>query len=337
MPVDMGDRRKHLEFLRKTAKDAIWSGDYERALTLYEDGLALSRSWKDRELEDLFTCNRATTLLEMDRQDFDLSRLKEIVLRNPSSYNGVLAAHTCAHAHEVRKEYGRALFYAKSALQKSRELGFHELTASSYNILGNLELHESQFDAAQELFQDALEHLERRGESDSVLAAQYMDNLGYCHIALERIPVGMPLVKRSVEIFEQQGARQALDYPSLDLCFAYLRNGELDDGRALGLPGAGPRQRVPPRGRGQELALPPGRDRGRDRARAGSGRALRSARELLPELPGAQELPPPDQPRRHDQPEGLMRRAGFPPRLARRRGPGDRAGARRSRSRNSRC
>ena len=31
----MGDRRKHLEFLRKTAKDAIWSGDYERALTLY--------------------------------------------------------------------------------------------------------------------------------------------------------------------------------------------------------------------------------------------------------------------------------------------------------------
>ena len=74
----MSERRKHLEFLRKTAKDAIWSGDYERALTLYEDGLALARSWKDRELEDLFTCNRATTLLEMDRQDFDLSGLKGI-------------------------------------------------------------------------------------------------------------------------------------------------------------------------------------------------------------------------------------------------------------------
>ena len=70
MPIDMGDRRKHLEFLRKTAKEAIWSGDYERALTLYEDGLALSRSWKDRELEDLFTCNRATTLLDVG-QDVD--------------------------------------------------------------------------------------------------------------------------------------------------------------------------------------------------------------------------------------------------------------------------
>ena len=45
MTDPMSDRRKHLEFLRKTAKDAIWSGDYERALTLYEDGLALARSW----------------------------------------------------------------------------------------------------------------------------------------------------------------------------------------------------------------------------------------------------------------------------------------------------
>ena len=68
----MRERRKHLEFLRETAREAIWSGDYERALTLYDDGLSLARSWKDRDLEDLFTCNHATTLLEMDRQDFDL-------------------------------------------------------------------------------------------------------------------------------------------------------------------------------------------------------------------------------------------------------------------------
>ena len=73
----MTERRKHLEFLRKTARDAIWAGDYDRALSLYEDGLGLARSWKDRDLEDLFTCNRATTLLEMDRQDFDLSRYRD--------------------------------------------------------------------------------------------------------------------------------------------------------------------------------------------------------------------------------------------------------------------
>ncbi len=230
----MSDRRKHLEFLRKTAKDAIWSGDYDRALTLYEDGLALARSWKDRDIEDLFTCNRATTLLEMDRQDFDLARLKEIVLRNPSSYNGVLAAHTCAHAHEVRKEYARAQVYAKSALQRSQELGFHELTASSFNMLGNLELHESQFDSALELYQEALGHLSARGEEESVLAAQYSDNLGYCHIALDRIPVGLPLVYRAVELFERHGARQALDYPCLDLCYAKLKTGNFEEAEQWG-------------------------------------------------------------------------------------------------------
>src|ERR1700681_778247 len=116
----MSDRRKHLEFLRKTAKDAIWAGDYERALTLYDDGLGLARGWKDRDLEDLFTCNRATTLLEMDRQDFDLSRLKQIMLRCPSSRTGVLAAHTSARAHELRGEPSRARFYAQAALEKSR-------------------------------------------------------------------------------------------------------------------------------------------------------------------------------------------------------------------------
>jgi tetratricopeptide (TPR) repeat protein len=154
-PEDMSDRRKHLEFLRKTAREAIWSGDYERALTLYEDGLALARSWKDRELEDLFTCNRATTLLEMDRQDFDLSRLKEIVLRSPRSSNAVLAGYAAAHAHEVRGEYGKASFYAQGALQKSRELGLEEWTAASLNLLANLELHESRFEQARGLFQEA--------------------------------------------------------------------------------------------------------------------------------------------------------------------------------------
>ena len=236
----MSDRRKHLEFLRKTAKDALWSGDYERALTLYDDGLGLARSWKDRDLEDLFTCNRATTLIEMDRQDFDLSRLKEIVLRNPSSFNGVLAAYVCANAHEARREYERAIFYAQMALQKSRELGLEELAAGSLNALANLDLHESRFEAARHLLEEALERLESRGEGLSREAAVYTDNLGYCHIALDRIELGLPLVHRSLSLLESLNARQAMDYPSLDLCFAELKRDRLDDAenwgvRALGL------------------------------------------------------------------------------------------------------
>ena len=234
-PEDMKDRRKHLEFLRKTAKDAIWSGDYERALTLYEDGLALARSWKDRELEDLFTCNRATTLLEMDRQDFDLTRLKEIVLRSPSSPNAVLAAYASAHAHEVRGEYAKAAFYAQGALQKSRELGLEEWVAASLNLLANLELHESRFEQARGLFQEALDRFESEGRAESSEAAVAADNLGYCHIALDNVPVGLPLVHRSLSVLQSLGSRQAMDYPCLDLCFASLKLERMDEAESWGV------------------------------------------------------------------------------------------------------
>ena len=221
----MSDRHKHLEFLRETAKDALWRGDYERALTLYEDGLVLARSWKDRELEELFTCNRATTLLEIDRLDFDLGRLKEIFLRSPTSHNGVLAAYVSSYAHEKRGEYERAVFYARTALQRSQEQGYDDLIAGSMNSLANLELHESRFESARELFAQALERLEVNGEGETHLANLYADNLGYCHIALDQVETGLPLVQRGLSGFERLGARQALDYPCLDLCFAYLKLG----------------------------------------------------------------------------------------------------------------
>ena len=236
----MTERRKHLQFLRETARDAIWAGDYDRALSLYEDGLALARSWKDRDLEDLFTCNRATTLLEMDRQDFDLSALKEILLRSPGSPNGVLAAYASAHAHEVRGENARAAFYAQTALQKSRDLGLEEWTAASMNLLANLELRESRFESAKGLFEEALERLESRGEGLSREGAVVSDNLGYCHIAMDRVEIGLPYVEKALSLLDSLGARQAMDYPSLDLCFAMLKLDRLDQGenwgiRALGL------------------------------------------------------------------------------------------------------
>ena len=231
----MSERRKHLEFLRKTAREAIWAGDYERALTLYDDGLALARSWKDRDLEDLFTCNSATTLIEMDRRDFDLSRLKEIVLRSPSSYNGALASYVAANAHEALGEYGRARFYAQTALTKSRDLGLEELTGTSLNLLANLELHESRFEAARDLFQEAVERLESEGENLSRHAAVATDNLGYCHIALDRMELGLPLVHRALSVLDSLGARQAMDYPTLDLCYAHVKMSRLDEAESWGI------------------------------------------------------------------------------------------------------
>ena len=53
------------------------------------------------------------------------------------------------------------------------------------NLLANLELHESRFESAKTLFEEALGRLEERGDGLSREGAVVSDNLGYCHIAMD--------------------------------------------------------------------------------------------------------------------------------------------------------
>jgi tetratricopeptide (TPR) repeat protein len=219
----MSHRRKHLEFLKKTAVSAARGGDFRRALELWEDGLGLARAWKDREYEDLFACNQATTLIEMSRFDFDLTSIKSIILRNPSSANGALATYVCALTHEARGEYERAASYARSSLHRARELAHSDLTAGSLNLLADLELKEGHFVEALPLFEESLARLRSSGEPEGTLAGIALDNIGYCHIALDRVELGAGFVSRALEVLEASGARHETDYPCLDLCFASLK------------------------------------------------------------------------------------------------------------------
>src|SRR4029453_409612 len=82
-------------------------------------------------------------------------------------------------------------------------------------------------------------------------------------------------------------------------------------GRRLGHPVARPREGVRPQRRREERALPAGRNLQRARPRRRRRGALRSAVDVLSELPGAEELSPPDQPDGDDQPEGMMKRGGL--------------------------
>ncbi|HKD18749.1 MAG TPA: tetratricopeptide repeat protein, partial [Thermoanaerobaculia bacterium] len=113
--------------------------------------------------------------------------------------------------------------------------GLEEWTAASLNLLANLELHESRFEQARGLFQEAVDRFESDGRGESSEAAVAADNLGYCHIALDDVPVGLPLVQRSLRLLETLGSRQAMDYPCLDLCFASLKLERMDDAETWGV------------------------------------------------------------------------------------------------------
>jgi tetratricopeptide (TPR) repeat protein len=235
----MSDRRKHLEFLRSTAREAVWAGDFDRALLVLEDGLALARGWKCRESADIFFCNRVATLLELGRMDYDLSSLKEILLRHPSGQLGAFAAYTAGRAHELKREFPRARHYAQMALARS-EGEWDYMRGSALNLLGNLAVTESDFDGALPLYQEAISVFRACGSEPSRESALAEDNIGYIYIARDEVSIGVPMVDRALNQLEHLGARQATAYPCLDLCLGHLKAERFHDAeqwgvRALGL------------------------------------------------------------------------------------------------------
>lgn len=230
----MSDRAKHLEFLRHTAREAVWSGDFDRAVVLLEEGLALARQWKSRENEDIFLCNRIATLLELGRNDFDLSALKEVLLRHPYGPLGAFAAYTAGRAHELRKEHAKARTYAQMAIQRCEDSRDY-LRGVSLNLLGNLSVSESQFDAALPLYREAMAIYQDCGRETGREMALTEDNIGYIHIARDEVSVGVPMVDRALSQLETLGARQATAYPCLDLCLGHLKLESFDEAEHWGI------------------------------------------------------------------------------------------------------
>ena len=230
----MSDRSKHLEFLRRTAREAVWRGDGERALLLLEEGLGLARAWKLRETEDLFLCNRIATLVEMERNDFDLAALKEVVLRHPEGRLGAFAAYTAACAHEQRREYGKARTYAQMAIGRSDGVNDY-LKGVSLNLLGSLDLSESRFDSAMPLFREAIEIYSDCNQDTTRETAVAEDNLGYGYIACDEVDVGLPIVERALSQFDAMGARAFTTFPNLDLCLGHLKLEHYDEAERWGI------------------------------------------------------------------------------------------------------
>ncbi len=218
----MSERSKHLEFLRKTAREAVWQGDCDRALLLLEEGLALSRAWKQKESEDIFLCNRIATLVEMERNDFDLSALKEVMLRHPCGKLGAFAAYTAACAHELRKEFSKARTYAQMAISRCEDPA-NFLCGVSFSLLGDLSLSESDLDGAMPFCTEAISILQECGQDASRDMAVAEDNIGYIHILRDEMSVGLPMVERALSQFEALGARARMAYPYLDLCLGHLK------------------------------------------------------------------------------------------------------------------
>jgi tetratricopeptide (TPR) repeat protein len=197
-------------------------GDLETALALYTDAWQWAAANGDAELVDRALCNRCSPAIELGAWEEPARELRGLLLRSTDSEARLKASYHLARAYELRKEYRKALFYARAARQHSAETQQQLWEAASLNQTGNLLLAETQLPAALEAYQQALAAMP---EGNPVWRARVLDNLGYCRVLQGRLREGFTLLLRSLRTLRRLGARRFEVSTRLDLCFAYLEAG----------------------------------------------------------------------------------------------------------------
>lgn len=213
------------EELRDLGEEAVQAGRLEEAEALFDQALSWAQEHGDAWQIDLGICNRAAARIWLGRGESELSRLREILLRNANSHNCRLAAYNIARHYELTKNFKKSLFYARIALDRSEALGRYDWVASAQNTIGNVLLAESFVDEACQRYETALDLMP---QDHGVWRAGILDNLGYCRILQRRYSEGYGLLYESLRLLQRHGSERYLVPPLLDLSFAHIETGRYE-------------------------------------------------------------------------------------------------------------
>ncbi len=211
------------EFLREQGVRSLNQGDPQISLRLFGEAFDRAQEAGNERLRDRAFCNLTAIQIELfSCKDESLTRLREILVRNGDQENCRLAAYYLARAHELKKGYKKALFYARIALERSTTLGRRDWIASAHNAVGNILIAESHFEQACVQYEQALEMI---STGRSLERALILDNLGYCRIVEGRFSEGFRCLYESLRSLRGLGARIFERGPRLSLCFGLLEVG----------------------------------------------------------------------------------------------------------------
>lgn len=212
---------------RNKGKRAIQRGGFTRAEECFRESLAAAKALGDTRLQDLAVCNLCAALIEQNRTDEpEILQLRPIYMRSSDSKIVRLSAYHLARALELQRDFGKAQFYARIALDRSVQLGRSDYLASSHNQMGNILTCQSYFGEAAVHYEKALDILP--GEYP-LLKALITDNLGYCRIVGGEASEGVALCGGALDILETHDAAPGfLIFPHMDLCLGYLELGQMN-------------------------------------------------------------------------------------------------------------
>jgi len=224
------------EQLRQLALSRARSEQYDEALALYDEALALVTD--NDEARELIAINKADAMIASSRSGPEVQALPSILMRRRNPHHTFLAAYALMFLHRIENNIRRAIVFGETALRTAREANEQWWIFAAVNDLGICYETDSQFAKAIECHEQALElaaqltNASERTLSESIT----LGNLGYNKLLIGQSAEGVELIHRAL---------QSLESPSsicdsyIDLCYGYLSLKEYERARHYGEIGLG--------------------------------------------------------------------------------------------------
>jgi tetratricopeptide (TPR) repeat protein len=237
MSAPPADRPRSLELpeafreLTRSARVEAEAGRLPAALSLLDEAVELATAAGAQDLVDLAATYRAAILIERREGEAEVPRLRAILVRNAEPRGCQFAAYNIARHYELNKNFKKAVFYARIALERSLQVGEAEWTAKCHTLLGNSLLADShveaaivEYEAALALLPDSPEPLNPASLDDQAAArATIRANLGYCRALQGRLAESLALLYPAARLLRRAGVELHEMSARLDLAFALLQ------------------------------------------------------------------------------------------------------------------
>jgi tetratricopeptide (TPR) repeat protein len=217
--VDLASLRAEYETLKERASETLKQGDLHAALEEFNLAHGAARRLGERDLEDVAFCNRSAVAIRLGQHDECVAALRQMLLRTAEPQVAYLSAYNLSRACDNRKDYRKALFYARIAHRYAIELEDPYQQASALNWIGNALVALNDFQGGLEEYRKAESLMEdEQSERRSLVLA----NLGYCLLLTGETKDGFRSVIRGLRMARRVKAPFGESAGRLCLAFGHL-------------------------------------------------------------------------------------------------------------------
>jgi tetratricopeptide (TPR) repeat protein len=228
----MSELNSGIEELRQQALEKVRSEEFDDALALYDEALALAT---DEETIELITINKGHALIAAERTGPEVKALPMILMRRRNTHHTFLASYALMYTHRLTGELKRAIFYGQIALEAANQADQTFWKLAVLNELGTVYETDSQFAKAIESFSSALSCLDDDHTSDpasqSFSRIAIITNLGDSMLLAGNSKEGLRLIESVIDDIRTEHAKSDA-YGNL--CYGYLDLEQYEKARSYG-------------------------------------------------------------------------------------------------------